>query len=147
MRQGLGEKLSVSAQCAEAPQRWGGPWSPCSWTTAPPGKQQRKPYREPSEKFFPEAVLALGLLSEVSKKEQSKFWPYLRPGPGPGPSLFNGPCPGKAGRILPGASDLHIPLLWPEEDRRWGCASSASQLKGIVTTIIAGVSSLEAPWT
>ncbi|OLP96648.1 Metacaspase-1 [Symbiodinium microadriaticum] len=44
------------------------------------------------------AVLALGLLSEVSKKEQSKFWPYLR--------------------ILPGASDLHIPLLWPEEDRR-----------------------------
>jgi len=44
------------------------------------------------------AVLALGLLSEVSKKEQSKFWPYLR--------------------ILPGASDLHIPLLWPEEERR-----------------------------
>ena len=102
--------------------------------------------------FSPRAVLALGLLSEVSKKEQSKFWPYLRPGPGPGPSLFNGPCPEKAGRILPGASDLHIPLLWPEEDRRWGCASSASQLKGIVTTIlsarsIAGASSLEAPWT
>ncbi|CAE7387312.1 MCA1 [Symbiodinium sp. CCMP2456] len=44
------------------------------------------------------AVLALGLLTEVSKKEQSKFWPYLR--------------------ILPGVSDLHIPLLWPEEDRR-----------------------------
>ncbi|CAE7509670.1 SETD3 [Symbiodinium natans] len=54
------------------------------------------------------ATLALGLLAEVSKKESSKFWPYLR--------------------ILPGASDLHIPLLWPEEDRRRLLAGSPLDL-------------------
>jgi len=44
------------------------------------------------------AILALGLLAEVGKKESSKFWPYLR--------------------LLPTVDELHIPLLWPEEDRR-----------------------------
>ncbi|CAE7743059.1 SETD3 [Symbiodinium pilosum] len=54
------------------------------------------------------AMLAVGLLAEVGKKESSKFWPYLR--------------------ILPGANDLHIPLLWPEEDRRRLLAGSPLEL-------------------
>ena len=44
------------------------------------------------------ALLALGLMAEVAKGEESKWWPYIR--------------------MLPSAEDLHIPLLWPEDERR-----------------------------
>ncbi|CAK9099727.1 Actin-histidine N-methyltransferase (Endothelial differentiation inhibitory protein D10) (Protein-L-histidine N-tele-methyltransferase) (SET domain-containing protein 3) [Durusdinium trenchii] len=50
------------------------------------------------------AVLALGLLAEAAKGEKSKWWPYIR--------------------MLPSSEELHIPLLWPEEERRQLLAGS-----------------------
>eukprot|EP00438_Fugacium_kawagutii_P004033 Skav219281 [mRNA] locus=scaffold2157:87247:107541:- [translate_table: standard] len=45
------------------------------------------------------ALLALGLMAEAAKGEESKWWPYIR-------------------TMLPPTEELHIPLLWPEEERR-----------------------------
>lgn len=43
------------------------------------------------------AILAVGLMAEVAKGPESRWWPYLR--------------------LLPKASELHIPLLWPKEEQ------------------------------
>lgn len=44
------------------------------------------------------ALLALGLMAEAAKGEEGKWWPYIR--------------------MLPSSDELHIPLLWPEDERK-----------------------------
>ena len=87
--------------------------------TAPPGKQKRKRRSNFGQNSLGEFYRGgAGAGPPLGGEQEGAKQVLALPQAGAFLSLMVGCALNRTDRILPGASDLHIPLLWPEEERR-----------------------------